>query len=51
VDNDPARSHPIRRKPAKIPVPTGWPESITQGYSIPNDNPWIDKRGGVLEEF
>ncbi|HVJ44861.1 MAG TPA: PA14 domain-containing protein [Luteolibacter sp.] len=50
-DQDPQRSHPVRRRPAKIPVPAGWPDSFTQGYSSPNDNPWLDKRGGVLEEF
>ena len=51
VDQDLSRSHPVRRKPAAIPVPAGWPESFTQGYSIPDDNPWLDKKGGVLEEF
>lgn len=51
VDQDLSRSHPIRRKPAAIPVPVGWPESFTQGYSIPDDNPWLDKKGSVLEEF
>lgn len=51
VDQDPQRSHPVRRKPAAIPVPAGWPATFTQGYSIPNDNPWLDKKGGVLEEF
>ncbi|WAC20738.1 PQQ-dependent sugar dehydrogenase [Luteolibacter sp. SL250] len=51
VDQDPARSHPVRRRPQAIPVPAGWPETFTQGYSIPNDNPWLDQKGGVLEEF
>ncbi|BCX49499.1 fibronectin type III domain-containing protein [Haloferula helveola] len=56
VDNDPAKSHPIRRQPTEDPAwakPTGanWPASSTQGYGIPNDNPWLDPAGGVLEEF
>ncbi|RYD18684.1 MAG: hypothetical protein EOP88_21725 [Verrucomicrobiaceae bacterium] len=51
VDQDPQRSHPVRRKPKDLPVPAGWPGTITQGYSIPNDNPWLDRKGGVLEEF
>ena len=52
VDNDPSRSHPIRRQPLpNAAPPSGWPETFTQGYSIPNDNPWQDPAGGVLEEF
>src|SRR5690606_20090185 len=51
VDNDPSRSHPIRRQPRQISMPSGWQPSFTQGYSIPNDNPWQDPSGGVLEEF
>lgn len=53
VDNDPARSHPIRRQPLDLVdrKPAGYPPSFTQGYSIPNDNPWQDPGGGVLEEF
>ncbi|MES2660059.1 MAG: PQQ-dependent sugar dehydrogenase [Verrucomicrobiota bacterium] len=51
VDQDPTRSHPIRRQPAQIAMPAGWPNSFTQGYSIPNDNPWPDPAGGKLEEF
>lgn len=51
VDQDPQRSHPIRRKPKDIPVPDGWPATLTQGYFSPNDNPWLDKKGSVLEEF
>lgn len=56
VDNDPSRSHPIRRQPlhpATSPQVNGshWPESFTQGYSIPNDNPFLDASGGLLEEF
>jgi len=51
VDNDPARSHPIRRQPRPVSRPSGWPASQTQGYSIPKDNPWLDPSGGILEEF
>lgn len=51
VDQDPTRSHPIRRQPAQIAPPAGWPASFTQGYGIPKDNPWLDPAGGILEEF
>lgn len=53
VDNDPGRSHPIRRQPiANGNPPEGWPtETFTQGYSIPNDNPWQSEDGDILEEF
>ncbi len=51
VDQDPTRSHPIRRQPAQISMPAGWPNSFTQGYFIPDDNPWLDSSGGKLEEF
>ncbi len=45
-------SHPIRRQPRnQAQPPQGWPSSFTQGYFIPNDNPWLDESGGVLEEF
>lgn len=50
VDNDPARSHPIRRQPAAT-QPATFPVNMTQGYGIPNDNPWLDPAGGILEEF
>lgn len=52
VDRDPSRSHPIRRQPvdAEAPPP-GWPPSRTQGYFIPNDNPWPSPSGSELEEF
>ncbi len=46
VDMDPERSHPIRRQPAS---------GTTQGYYIPNDNPWQnpgqDWRNRNVEEF
>lgn len=51
VDRDPAKSHPIRRQPAQISMPSGWQQSFTQGYYIPNDNPWQDPGGGLLEEY
>ena len=52
VDQDPARSHPIRRQPQDGGiVPEGWPKSFTANYGIPNDNPWIDESGAHLEEF
>lgn len=52
VDNDPDRSHPIIKQP-QFPdtFPAGWPPSYTQGYSIPNDNPWLSPDGSHLEEF
>ena len=47
-----AISHPIRRQPsyARTP-PSGWPESYSQGYYIPNDNPWLSPDSSHLEEF
>lgn len=52
VDNDPDRSHPIRRQPRPNQAPPGgWWETYTQGYSIPNDNPWQDPEGSILEEY
>jgi len=52
IDNDMSRSHPIRRQPTgNDSPPEGWWPTYTQGYSIPNDNPWLDESGGVLEEY
>ena len=53
VDKDPSRSHPIRRQPLDNTPnrPPHWEPSYTQGYYIPNDNPWQDPSGGILEEF
>ncbi len=51
VDQDLSRSHPIRRQPAQIAMPDGWPESFTAHYTIPDDNPFLDEEGGHLEEF
>jgi len=52
VNEDPTKSHPIRRQPQSgAPPPAGWPASYSQNYYIPNDNPWQDPSGGTLEEF
>ncbi|MGC4014174.1 MAG: Ig-like domain-containing protein [Luteolibacter sp.] len=52
VDNNPAKSHSIRRQPTNHAYkPAAWPSSSTQGYGIPNDNPWLDRAGSVLEEY
>ncbi len=52
VDRDPSRSHPIRRQPRNPSTPpSGWPNSSSQGYYIPNDNPWQSPDGSRLEEF
>jgi uncharacterized repeat protein (TIGR03806 family) len=48
VNRDPSKSHPIRRQPQS---PVGSPPSYTQNYYIPNDNPWLDPGGSILEEF
>ncbi|MEL6520407.1 MAG: DUF642 domain-containing protein [Pseudomonadota bacterium] len=56
VDMDPSRSHPIRRQPTNLdedPSVNGpnWPASVSQNYFIPNDNPFLDPDGSILEEF
>ncbi len=53
VDQNPARSHPIRRQPvAETELPPGWTENnYTTNYFIPNDNPFVDPTGNQLEEF
>lgn len=52
LDRDPDRSHPIRRQQVDPPgIPFSQHSSFSQGYYIPNDNPWQDEAGGVLEEF
>lgn len=52
VDQDAARSHPVRRQPRSDEAPpAGWPQTFSQGYFIPNDNPWINEDGSILEEF
>lgn len=42
VDHRAEVSHPIRRQPKG---------GRTTGYFVPNDNPWLDRSGSVLEEF
>lgn len=52
VDNDPEKSHPIIRQPiANAVAPSNWGDTYSQGYSIPNDNPWLSPDGSHLEEF
>ncbi|NOS70255.1 MAG: hypothetical protein HOP33_10025 [Verrucomicrobia bacterium] len=52
VDQNPNRSHPIRRQPVSpITQPVGWPATYTTNYFVPNDNPWVNPDGSVLEEF
>ncbi len=51
VDNRPELSHPIPKQIVEYPgKPSSFPSTITQGYSIPNDNPWVGEEN-VLEEF
>ncbi len=55
VEADLSRSHSINEQP-KDPEekPGNWPSSFTQGYAIPNDNPWLNEEGEedrILEEF
>jgi uncharacterized repeat protein (TIGR03806 family) len=54
VDNDPSRSHPIRRQPQPSewgPQDPSWGDTYSQGYSIPNDNPWQSPDSSLMEEF
>lgn len=52
VDMDPGTSHPIRRQPlSAVSPPSGWPSSYSSNYFIPDDNPWLDANGDLLEEF
>lgn len=46
-----ASSHAIRRQPAQISMPAGWPNSYTANYKIPADNPFNNASGANLEEF
>ncbi len=55
VDMDPTRSHPIRRQPQEnappeVPRYEDW-DTYTQGYYIPNDNPWLNPDSSHLEEY
>ncbi|HEX7652094.1 MAG TPA: PQQ-dependent sugar dehydrogenase, partial [Verrucomicrobiae bacterium] len=52
VNQNAVTSHPIRRQPFHHPaMPAGWPESFTTNYFIPNDNPFVNPDGSVLEEY
>jgi len=52
VNQDPTKSHPIRRQPISgTNPPAGWLPSFTTNYYIPNDNPFVNPNGSVLEEF
>jgi glucose/arabinose dehydrogenase/mono/diheme cytochrome c family protein len=42
ITSNPLRSHSVRRQPQN---------GTTGHYQIPNDNPFLDPGGGVLEEF
>lgn len=44
-------SHPIQRQPSNVNTPANEEQSYTQGYYIPNDNPWVTGTGEFLEEF
>ena len=48
VDKNPATSHPIRRQPV---LHNASDQSFTANYYIPNDNPFLDPGGNILEEF
>jgi uncharacterized repeat protein (TIGR03806 family) len=50
VDCDSAKSHPIRRQPIQL---NNHPNdnSYTAHYMIPNDNPFLDSAGTMLEEY
>ena len=56
VDRNQQTSHPIRRQPTH-PVATPqsngnhWSDSFSQGYYIPNDNPFLSPDGAILEEY
>ncbi|MSU60285.1 MAG: hypothetical protein EXS35_19295, partial [Pedosphaera sp.] len=49
VNQDPSKSHPIRRQPLSSGV--GAPASYSSNYFIPDDNPWLDPGGSILEEY
>jgi uncharacterized repeat protein (TIGR03806 family) len=52
VNMNPAISHPTRRQPFQHPAqPPAWPLSYTSNYFVPNDNPFLDPAGSVLEEY
>ena len=52
VNQNAATSHAIRRQPLSgVAPPGGGPQSYTANYFIPNDNPFVNANGSVLEEF
>jgi uncharacterized repeat protein (TIGR03806 family) len=52
VNQDETKSHPIRRQPLSGGTPpAGWPSNYSANYYIPNDNPFVNPDGSVLEEF
>ena len=52
VNFNPTTSHPIRRQPFHHPsLPAGWPESYSTNYFVPNNNPFVNTNGSVLEEY
>jgi uncharacterized repeat protein (TIGR03806 family) len=63
VNQDLSRGSPIRRQPREASEinsaadsqvharPGSWPATLSQGYSIPSDNPFRDPLGSQLEEF
>ena len=52
VNRNSATSHPIRRQPFHHPnLPSGWPESFSTNYYIPNDNPFVNIGATNLEEY
>jgi uncharacterized repeat protein (TIGR03806 family) len=52
VNQNPTTSHPIRRQQFRHPAtPASWPDSFQTNYFIPNDNPFVNPDGSVLEEF
>ena len=48
VNRDSSKSHPIRRQPQSS---NSSRPSFSGNYYIPNDNPFLDPGGGILEEF
>jgi glucose/arabinose dehydrogenase len=52
VNMNPTNSHAIRRQPFQHPAqPASWPLSYTSNYFVPNDNPFLDPGGSMLEEY
>lgn len=52
VNKNSSLSHAIRRQPFHHPsTPSGWPESYSTNYFVPNNNPFVNSDGSVLEEY